>query len=159
MSTPNNCEVVFICAAFLYQTLLLFNFIGRNLQPELEQKYGWILYALSVPAIIAGGVYLLNEQPWYYAAAFFLFALWGGFGYYVDVYRKIEWRNPTRISVMVPYVGLYVGSLFSFWIPLWNLGMTFWWAFTIFYAVNTILNIVGHRGFGKPDPSEAKPAL
>ena len=159
MSTFTSYEFVFIAAAFTYQVLLLFNFIGRNLRPEIERKFGWILYALSVPALFIGAIYFLNQQPWYYGSAFLLFALWGGFGYYIDVYRKIPWRNPTRVSVMIPYIGLYVGSLFSFWIPLWYLGMAYWWAFTIFYAVNTVLNIVGHRGFSKPDPTETTPAL
>ncbi len=159
MSTLNNYEVVFISAAFLYQFLLLLNFVGRNFRPVLERKYGWILYALSVPALITGGIYLLAGQPWYYILALALFALWGGFGYYIDIYRKVKWRNPTRAAVMIPYVVLYMGSQFAFWIPLWYLGMTYWWVFTGFYAVNTVLNIVGHRGFSKTNPSGTSPAL
>ncbi len=86
-----------------------------------------------------------------------MFTLWGAFGFYIDIYRKISWRNPPKIAILIPYVTLYIGSLFSFWIPLWNIGMAFWWVFTIFYIVNTVLNIGGHRWFGDPDQTKTSP--
>jgi hypothetical protein len=55
----------------------------------MEQKFGWILYALSIPTLFTGAIYFLNQQPWYYGSTIQIFALWGSFEYYIDVYQKI----------------------------------------------------------------------
>jgi len=127
------------------QFVLILNFAARNGKPSLEREYGGVVYAMGVPAVILGMLFLVANQPWYVVTAPFLYWVWAAFGYYVDRYRPIEWRTPPRWSVFVPYVGLFVASQFSFWIPLWVVGLAYWMAYAALYSVNTGLNIYSHR--------------
>jgi len=63
----------------------------------------------------------------------------------VDRYRAIEWRNPPRHAILIPYVGLFILSQFAFWISLSEIGLSFWIAFAATYTLNTGLNIYSHR--------------
>jgi len=143
--TSSTLRAAFVVFAFLVQALLVINFAARRWRPELERKYGWIIYALAIVAVLLGVVFALGRQPAWAIVAPLLYAVWAGFGYYVDTYRQIEWRNPPRWSVLVPYVLLFIASQFAFWIPLWYVGLGYWAAYALFYVVNTALNVSSHR--------------
>jgi hypothetical protein len=138
-------RTVFVVFAFAVQVLLAFNFAARNWRPALERKYGWIIYALAIVAVLLAIVFPLGHQPAYAILAPLIYAVWAGFGFYVDTYRHIEWRNPPRLTVLVPYVLLFIASQFAFWIPLWYVGLGHWVAYGVFYVVNTALNLYSHR--------------
>jgi hypothetical protein len=144
-ATNTALRTLFVVFAFVVQVLLLFNFAARNWRPALERKYGWVIYALGIVGVLLAIVFALGGQPWYVVLAPLLYALWAGFGFYVDVYRRIEWRNPPRWTVLVPYVLLFMASQFAFWIPLWYVGLGFWAAYAVLYFLNTALNIYSHR--------------
>jgi hypothetical protein len=138
-------RTLFVVFAFLVQVLLVLNFAARNWRPALERKYGWVIYALGIVAVLLALVFALGGQPWYAVLAPLLYAAWAGFGFYVDTYRHMEWRNPPRGSVLIPYVLLFMASQFAFWIPLWYVGLGYWAAYAVFYVVNTALNLFSHR--------------
>jgi hypothetical protein len=87
--------------------------------------------------------------PWYEPLAFGLFAGWAGLGFAVDYLRRAEWRSPPLWPVFVPYVGLFIVSLFAFWMPLWSTGPGPWFAFGLLYALHTGLNLASHRRLGR----------
>lgn len=143
--TNSALRVVFVAFAFGVQVLLVLNFAARNWRPQLELKYGWVIYALGIVALLLAVVFAVSGQPWCTVLAFLLHAAWAGFGFYVDTYRRIEWRNPLRLPVLIPYVFLFIASQFAFWIPLWYVGLNHWAAYGVFYSVNTALNWFSHR--------------
>jgi len=145
MMTNNTLRAVFVIFAFVVQVLLVLNFAVRNWRPALERRYGWVIYALGVAAVLLAVVFALAGQPWLPVVAFLLYAVWAAFGFYVDVYRKIEWRNPLRLPVLLPYVLLFIACQLAFWIPLWYVGRGYWIAYGVFYSVNTGLNFYSHR--------------
>ena len=110
-----------------------------------ERKYGWLIYAMGIPGITLGILFLVRDQPWYIVAAPLVYSIWGAFGYFVDIYRPVQWRSPSRWSVFIPYVALFMASQFFFWIPLWYVGLGYWITYTAMYVVNTGLNIYSHR--------------
>jgi len=144
----NNSELVetfYVAFAFLVQALLIFNFTARNWKPEIERGYGWIIYALGAPSVILGALMYVNDQPWIFVVPPLLYFIWAIFGYFVDLWRPIAWRNPPRWSIFVPYVGLFAASLILFWVSMWYVGLIYWIAFGVMYAAETILNIYSHR--------------
>lgn len=143
--TNITLRTVFVVFAFAVQVLLALNFTARNWRPALELKYGWIIYALAIVAVLLAIVFALGRQPGYAILAPLMYAVWAGFGYYVDMYRHIEWRSPPRYAVFVPYVLLFIASQFAFWIPLWYVGLGYWVAYAVLYFINTGLNIASHR--------------
>jgi hypothetical protein len=136
---------LFLGFAFLVQILLLLNFAARNWQPELEMRYGWLVYATGILALLLALLSWRSDRPLAQTAAYLIFALWAAFGYYVDIYRAIPWRSPPFWPIFIPYVLLFMAGQFAFWIPLWYLGRGYWWAYTVAYALNTALNIFSHR--------------
>jgi hypothetical protein len=138
-------EFLFIAFAFLSQILLILNFAARNWKPVFERRYGWITYAMGVPALILGIVFLLDGQPGSYVFAPFTYAAWAAFGATIDLIRPVSWRSPTRWSVFIPFVLLFMIAQFAFWIPLWSIGIAYWIVYTLMYALNTALNLNSHR--------------
>jgi hypothetical protein len=145
LMTNTALRTAFVVFAFGVQVLLVLDFAARNWRPALERKYGWVIYALAVVAVLLAMVFALGRQPAYAILAPLIYAVWAGFGFYVDTYRQIEWRNPPRWSVLVPYVLLFIASQFAFWIPLWYMGLGYWAAYTVLYVLNTALNLASHR--------------
>jgi D-alanyl-D-alanine carboxypeptidase len=136
---------LFVVFGFLVQVLLVVDFTARLWRPMLERRYGWLIYALGLPAAVTVAFLLLNGAPWYEPLAFGLFTAWTAFGATVDYLRPVPWRTPPFWPVFLPYVGLFMAGLFAFWIPLWYVGIEVWAAFGILYLLHTTLNIASHR--------------
>jgi len=145
MMTNNTLQALFVVFAFLIQVLLVIDFTARNWKPSLERKYGWLIYAMGMPGIILGILFIAGDEPWYIVAAPLVYSIWAAFGYFVDRYQQVQWRSPPRWSVFVPYVALFMASQFFFWIPLWYIGLAYWIGYAVIYFLNTSLNIYFHR--------------
>jgi len=66
-------DKLFIFVAFFIQFILLIYFAIRKWDFDLAMQWGWIVYALALPAVIISLVLLFAGKPWY---------LWlGGFLY------------------------------------------------------------------------------
>ena len=74
-------KLLLVAFAFLIQIALLLNFSARRWSPSLERRYGWLVYALGLPALILGGVFLIEHEPWNVSSSPLMFAGWSGFGY------------------------------------------------------------------------------
>lgn len=145
MMTADTLQSLFVGFAFVIQLLLIINFAARNWKPSLERTYGWLIYAMGMPGVILGILFVVGDRPWQVVAAPFVYSIWAAFGYFVDRHQPIQWRSPPRWSVFVPYVGLFMASQFVFWIPLWYTGLAYWIAYAGMYFLNTGLNIYVHR--------------
>lgn len=135
---------IFIVFGFMLQVLLLLNFTARILRPELELRWGRIIYYLGLVTLVLGAIYIVRGAPWNLTPAFLIYTAWAAYGYYVDIHRKLEWRTPPKLSVYILYVPLYIVTLFSFWMPLLDIN---WWLFIIHGALlitHTVINISSH---------------
>lgn len=135
----------FVAFAFVFQLALVLDFAARHWRPDLERRYGWIVYALGIPGLILAGLCIVTRETWNIWAAPVVFAAWAGFGYMVDVRMKIPWRSPPRWPIFIAYVILFLAAQFLFWIPLWTVGISYWIGYTALYVLNTVLNITSHR--------------
>ena len=105
MSKLDNLDKLFVVWAFLFQVVLIVHFALRK--PFFESytlKFGWIVYALCIPAAVISVILLCGGKSWSFWLGGFLFLLYAAFGYWVDYAVKIQWRNPLRLSIMLPYV-------------------------------------------------------
>lgn len=146
MSDTDWLLMVYLTFGFAFQALLALNFAARNWLPELERRYGWIIYALGLVALAIGALMLIDGRAWYLVVAPLLLALWAGYGFRVDLWKPIAWRRPPHWPVFGPYVGLFVASLLLYWGSMWAIGVGYWIAFGLLYALHTALNIYSHRG-------------
>lgn len=145
MTILDNLDKLFVVWAFLFQILLIVHFAIRK--PFFESytvKYGWIIYALCIPAVVISIILLRGGKSWSFWLGGFLFLGFALFGYWVDYVAQIEFRSPLRPSVLVPYVVLYLATVMFYWWPLGLLSRPLWFAYAVLFVIATILNITSH---------------
>ena len=145
MSKLDSLDRLFVAWAFFIQIVFIIHFaIRKALLESYTFKYGWVVYALCIPAAVISIILLRGGKLWIYWIAGFLFLIFSGFGYWIDYVMKIQFRNPLRVDVAIPYVVLYLAMVMFYWWPLGNLSRPLWFVFGILFVIGTILNIASH---------------
>jgi hypothetical protein len=145
MFSTQNLEVFFVAWAFLFQLILIIHFALRKWHFDHAMRFGWIVYALSIPAATLSVISLINGQSWYLWLAGFVYLTWAIYGYTVEYVRRIQWRSPARWSILGPYVTLYLATVMFYWWPLALIYKPLWYAYAVLFVVSTILNITSHQ--------------
>ncbi len=138
-------DILFIITAFLFEIILIIHFALRRWRFSTAMRGGPVIYALGIPAAVVSAVLLAGGKSWWFGPAGFLFLAWSAFGYTVEYIYKIEWRNPFKVPVGVPYLLLYLGTTMFYWFPLLRLWKPLWYAFALLYIVSTYLNATSHH--------------
>jgi hypothetical protein len=146
MFTLQKFETLFIAWSFLFQLILITHFALRKWHFDLVLRYGWIVYALSIPAALISIVLLLNHQSWYLWLGGFLYLVWAAYGYWIEYVRQIEWRSSVRWSILGPYVTLYLATVMFYWWPLALIYKPLWYIYAVLFVASTILNLTSHQG-------------
>lgn len=145
MSKLDNLDKLFIVWAFVFQLLMIVHFAVRK--PFFESytlNFGWIVYALCIPGVIISVILLLAGKEWPFWLGGFLLLLYAAFGFWVDYVLKIPWRSPIKLSIMLPYVTLYLATVMFYWWPVGFLRRQLWFVYAILFVVATVLNITSH---------------
>lgn len=138
-------DKIFVFSSFIIQIILLIYFAIRKWNFDLALKWGWVVYALAIPALIVSLVLIRGGKPWFLWFAGFLYLAWAVFGYMVDIARPIEWRSPIFWPAFLPYVLLYMATLMFYWWPLATIQRLFWYIYAGLFIVSTYLNISSHK--------------
>ena len=141
----DNLDILFVAWAFFFQIVLIVHFaVRKRLLDSYTLRFGWLVYGLSLPAVVISIVLLLGGKSWSFWLGGFLFLIYAAFGYWIDYVKGIQWRNPLRVSVMFPYVFLYLATVMFYWWPLGLLSRRLWIAFAALFVIGTILNVTSH---------------
>lgn len=146
MPGTGDLAILFVVAAFLFQIVLIIHFALRKWRFHIATRYGWIVYALCIPAAVVSVLLLLGGKPWSLWAAGFIYLIWATLGYAVEYVRRIEWRNPIRWPVFGPYVVLYLATVMFYWFPLALIYKPLWYTYAVLFIISTILNVTSHKG-------------
>ena len=141
----DSLDRLFVVWAFLFQIVLIVHFALRK--PFLEtyaMKFGWIVYALCIPAAVISILLLRGGKSWSFWLGGFLFVVFAAFGYWVDYVAQIQFRNPLRWSIAFPYALLYLATVMFYWWPLGLLSRQLWFVYAILFVIATVLNIASH---------------
>jgi hypothetical protein len=145
MFSTQHLEILFVSCSFLFQLILIIHFAMRKWHFDLAMRYGWIVYALSIPAALISIIFLLNGQSWYLWLGGLIYLIWAAYGYWVEYVRQIEWRISVRWSIRAPYVTLYLATVMFYWWPLALIYKPLWYAYAVLFIASTILNVTSHR--------------
>jgi len=138
-------DILFVIWAFFFQIALIIHFaLRKRFFESYTMKVGWIIYALSVPAVVISIVLLLGSKTWSFWLGGFLFLIFAAYGYLIDYVKQIQWRKPLRLSIMFPYVFLYLSTVMFYWWPLALLDRSLWIVFAVLFIIGTILNVTSH---------------
>ena len=146
MSGLDHLELLFVVCAFLFQIVLIIHFAFRKWRFHIAMRYGPVVYALGIPAAVAGLVLLLGGKAWSFWLAGFTYLVWGIFGYGVEYVKKIQWRTPIQWPIFGPYIILYLAAIMFYWFPLALIWKPLWYAYALLFLVSTVLNVTSHDG-------------
>ena len=146
MITLESLDALFVLWAFLFQVILIVHFSLRKWFFDVTIRYGWIVYALSVPAVVVRLILLVGGKAWSLWLGGFIYLAWAIFGYTVEYVRKIEWREPILLPVFGPYILLYLATVMFYWWPLALIDRRLWYAYALLFVASTALNVTSHNG-------------
>lgn len=147
MSNIENLDLLFVAWAFLFQVVLITHFSLRKwFFDTYILKFGWLVYALSIPAVVVSVLLLAGRKPWSLWIGGLIYLIWAIFGYSVEYVKRIRWRNPIRWPIFGPYVFLYLATIMFYWWPLALISKPLWYVFAILFIVSTVLNVSSHKG-------------
>jgi len=152
MQGLDSLEILFVVSAFLFQIVLIIHFALRKWHFDLAMRYGWIVYALSVPAATVSVLLLLGGKPWSLWLGGFIYLIWATLGYIVEYVKDIRWRSPIRWSIFAPYIFLYLATVMFYWWPLGLVSRPLWYMYAVLFVISTILNVTSHNE--ARDPSQ-----
>lgn len=138
-------ETIYVVSALGFQTLLVAHFAVRWRRLDVAIRFGWIVYALALPAAIGSAILAASGAPWSFAVAGLLYLVWAAYGAIVEYALRIRWRSPIRWSVFVPYTLLYLATSMFYWWPLAQVDRALWYVAGALFAVGTALNVASHR--------------
>lgn len=155
---------VFASFGIASQVVLVAFFASRRWARELADHYGWIAYAFGILGLAVGAWLATNGASWRLFVGPLIFAVWAGYGAWVDLFRRVDWRpgfaaarrQPIQWSVLGPYITLYMAAQMFMWWPLWSYWRPGWAVYLVLFVVNTVLNIAGH--FDSASKSTARAA-
>lgn len=101
-------------------------FIARVKWPKNADLIGNLAIFMGVPALIIAVIGALQGFGVSFGLAPLLYAAFALFALIVDVILKIEFRNPRRLVILLPYLLLYFVPLMMMWGMMWLLGLGFW---------------------------------
>jgi hypothetical protein len=146
MNRLDPLKTLFVVWAFAFQILLIVHFSLRKLAFESYTfQYGWIVYAMSIPAVVISTILLIKGQPWALWTGGFIYLVWAAFGYWIEYVQRIKWRNPPRWPILGPYVLLYLATNMFYWWPTGLISRPLWYLYAVLFAISTALNILSHR--------------
>lgn len=114
------CTVNVVCVA---QTI---GFFSRTSGPKVQFAMGIVIMAMAVPACIALVRDLDAGRPlwqWIGPAVFIVFAV---MELLVDHVTRIEFRNPPRATILVPYLILFFGGILLMGIRMYPVSKPLW---------------------------------
>lgn len=141
----DSLDRLFVGWAFFFQIVLIVHFAVRKpLFESYTVKYGWIVYALCIPAVIVSFIMMHGGKSWSFWLGGFLFVLYAAFGFWVDYVAKIPFRESFQAGIVIPYVLLYLTTVMFYWWPLARLSWPLWGAYAVLYVIAMVLNIKSH---------------
>ena len=144
MSRFDKFDLLFIIWAFTLQICLIALFAIRKTNLDLILQYGWVFYLLSIPAVIVSIIVLRAGKPYSFWLGGFIFLVWAIFGYIIEYQLGIKWRDPLVLSILIPYVLLYLGTIMFYWFPLGILSRPLWYIYAVLFVISTYLNVTSH---------------
>ena len=105
MTGFDTLDILYIVWALFFQIVLVVHFaVRKRFFESYTLKYGWVMYALSIPAVVISVILLLGGKTWSFWLGGFLFLVYAAYGYWVDFVKQIPWRKPQRLPNAFPYV-------------------------------------------------------
>ncbi len=93
-------------------------FATRPFAPEINPALGLVIALLAVPATWALAVFLSVRAGWLFASGPIVFDAFVIVMMLVERLIDVEWRDPMRAEIAIPYLVLFFGSIVLMGLPM-----------------------------------------
>ncbi len=100
-------------------------FFSRPHNPEWNRGLGVLILCMAVPAAVAAVLNVGNGRGWWWAAPA-SFVAFAALELVVDYVAGVQFRQPPRPAVLVPYLALFYGSILAMGLYLLPVSRTLW---------------------------------
>ncbi|MFW9819807.1 MAG: hypothetical protein ACFFE5_09375 [Candidatus Thorarchaeota archaeon] len=98
-------------------------YVSRVKKPGLERILGIFYITLGIPTLLIIIINILLLREWWFWIFPLLFLIFIVFELIIDYVKEIEFRNPRKLKVLVPYLIMYYVSIILMWGLNWTLGI------------------------------------
>jgi hypothetical protein len=149
MPDLDSLDTLFLAWAFFFQVVLIVHFILRKWAFDAYvMRYGWIVYALAVPAVVVSAAIYSGGKGWSFWLGGVIYMVWGVYGYVVEYVKHVQWRSPIEWRFLGPYVLLYLATVMFYWWPVALINRPLWYVYAALFVASTVLNIFSHKPAG-----------
>ncbi|MGB8019729.1 MAG: hypothetical protein WCF04_00710 [Candidatus Nanopelagicales bacterium] len=101
-------------------------FATRPVAPEVNEVAGWVMVALAIPATAALVGFVRAGSGWRLIVGPAVYDLFIGFMLVVEDWLAIEFRDPRRPEILIPYLVLFFGSIVLMGAPMLRIDKRLW---------------------------------
>ena len=109
---------------------------------SINHILGRFIMALAIPTLAALFAFIRAGADWLHRIGPIVFLAFVAFMIAVEYAWPVEFRDPRRVSILVPYLVLFFGAIFLMGIPMFRMNRMLW----LVTVVTTAL-LLGSMGF------------
>ncbi len=150
--------LLFLLGLFNNLLLIAIFYFSKVQNFALVKKIGRFYLLLSVPAVVALVLCVLEQKPLTYSMFLALFLAFLAFEALLDFVLKIDFRLKWNWKIIIPYVALYYASNYGLVVMSWKENLVWGLILLVLFVVQLIMNAISHK---KPKKSavEKEPKL
>ena len=107
----------------------------------INHLLGQVMIALAVPAAVALAAFVRARAGWRHRIGPAVYLAFVALEVVVDYVWPVEFRSPTRYSILVPYLLLFFGAILLMGLPMFRLNRRLW-----LVTVATTVLLLGSMG-------------
>jgi len=115
--------------------LTFFIFVSRVRWPNAGYKLAIATVLMAIPTTVIAVLSATAGREELYIVMPLIFIAWAILTLIVDVIRNIEFRQPRKRKILVPFLLLFYIGLGGMGILTWRMGFTFWVITAITFAI------------------------
>ena len=93
---------------------------------SVNEVLGYLIALLAIPATVALVGFVRAGSGWIHLAGPLAFDAFVVFHSTINYVWPIEFRNPPRLELLVPYLVLFFGSIFLMGVPMFRMSRALW---------------------------------
>lgn len=119
--------------------LTFFVFVSRVKWTSTVHKLAIATVAMAIPAIVIVILNTITGRELLYLVMPLTFIAWAILALITDVIRNIEFRQPRKLKILIPFLLLFYIGLGGMGMLTWRIGFTFW----VITAITFTLHFIG----------------
>ncbi|MFC2024576.1 hypothetical protein ACFLTJ_03285 [Chloroflexota bacterium] len=119
--------------------LTFFVFVSRVKWPNAGYKLAIATVLMAIPTTIIVVLNATAGREWLYLVMPLIFIAWAILTLIIDLIRNIEFRQPRKLKILVPFLLLFYIGLGGMGMFTWRISFTFW----VITAITFALHFVG----------------